>query len=391
MLELVSALMLAASQPGACSQAGADRMEATRHLLEGRALSGLQIVTEGEAEDCPLSRPVRGHLLAHLGDWRNARRVSPQVEYAVSCTPAEDLGGTRARPALAEIRRAARDHQWILINESHVQPADRAFAWLAAEALYEEGFRRLAIEDLTPAHPRITARGYVAIGDGADVIEPQFALFIERALALGYELVAYEAIGGDRGRSAVERRQAENLVSQVGDSQAGVLVFAGAGHVREDVPANGLESMAVWLERLSGQPVFTVSQDACAPVDHDRDAFVVLEEDRPGASFDLIVRVSDAGEPVWPEAVGLHPVSPPHIPQAAARGLAVMELIYPDRIEGAAPADRVLLRDGTPVRELYARPGRYGLVFESAGGERINVGDIEISGCNQSTSECDGG
>jgi hypothetical protein len=378
MFEWLVAAALGAVEPAVCEGAGAVRMAATRSLIEGRPVEGLSTILESDLRDCPLLGPVTGQLYAHLGDWESAARYAIAPQRRSRCATQGGSSQSDGFPAIDALVRRSAERNWVIVNESHFLSSERAFMWLAAEALHEVGFRYLAVEDLTPAYPRMVARGYVSIGDGADVIEPQFALFLERAMALGYELVAYEAVGGDMRPAERERGQARNLAARINDPDRRVLVFAGAGHGRKDFVEgeDAFPLMAYWLAEETGEDPLSVAQDACPLLDRASSPFVVLPGDEPEPAFDLIVR--NPRGPEWTASIGLKRVLPPTPPEAFLAGLASVELAYLERAADAAPADRVLLRDGVPVRDLYALPGRYRVVFRHADGDIEVLGAVDV-------------
>lgn len=138
--------------------------------------------------------------------------------------------------AVARLTAAVRDRRLVLINESHHRPHSRLLTLALLPALYEAGFRYLAVEALAEADAEgLNARGYPETQSSGYVREPVFGELLRRALQLGYTVVPYEAVGA---RSPVERetRQFEQLKARTFDRDpaARVLVHAGYAHVYED-------------------------------------------------------------------------------------------------------------------------------------------------------------
>ena len=183
-------------------------------------------------------------------------------------------------------------------------PAPDSVAWLTAEDLVREGFRRSRVVMMNEAHSgerrcirtrtvgrRILPAAWEA---GARVLllealgppagpppgtespylrQPEMALLIDAARRLGFALAGYEAeidrapLELLRDTTAMpftnwrERRQAENLIAQVNaaPATAGVLVWSGNSHLRR-TPVEDWSPMGWWYERLGATPAFVIDQ-----------------------------------------------------------------------------------------------------------------------------------
>lgn len=101
--------------------------------------------------------------------------------------------GTRSVPALAYIEERARDHRFVMVNERHHVSTDRLLTLALLRPLYEQGFRYLAAEALSPRATRIGVRGYPVRKDGTSYInDAVFGELLREAVTLGYQIVAYE-------------------------------------------------------------------------------------------------------------------------------------------------------------------------------------------------------
>lgn len=171
--------------------------------------------------------------------------------------PQRVAGGTRSfdvSPATEVVLRQAATTPFVLFNESHVQPKGRYWLRSLLPALYQQGFRYLALEALGD-DTELQRRGYPTLSSGFYLREPQLANLVRDALALGFTVIPYDAMSADR-----EHDQAQNLLrrSRAQDPQAKVVVLAGFGHIDERVGTH--KSMAIWLKELSGVDPLTVNQ-----------------------------------------------------------------------------------------------------------------------------------
>lgn len=160
-------------------------------------------------------------------------------------------------PAQTAILAQTRQRQLVLFNEEHTQPRGRWLVGSLLPALYQQGFRYLALEALnTDDSVGVRQRGYPVASSGFYTNEPHFGNLIRQARALGFRVVGYDAMSADR-----ERDEARNLlaVTLKTNPQARVVVLAGHGHISEAGEGAG-KHMAQWLHELSGIDPLTIDQ-----------------------------------------------------------------------------------------------------------------------------------
>jgi len=158
-------------------------------------------------------------------------------------------------PARDTILAQTKHRQLVMFNEEHTQPRGRWLVGSLLPALYQQGFRYLALEGLEAADSAgLRQRGYPVATSGFYTNEPHFGNLIRQARQLGFHLVAYEAMSAER-----ERDQARNLLAiTLGPHpQARVVVLAGHSHINENSTA---QSMAAWVRKLSGIDPLTIEQ-----------------------------------------------------------------------------------------------------------------------------------
>ena len=190
-------------------------------------------------------------------DSARAYMYRPTPRAAVPPTVRQDLDHLpqlRRTPAAPEVIRRAAAHHFLLLNEAHTQPEGRYFAGTLLPGLWAVGYRYLAVEALAE-DSLLQHRGFPTLTSGFYTREPTLATLLREALALGFQLVAYDALSPDR-----EQAQARNLLAKTSarDSAARVVVLAGHGHIDEGKLAG--KSFAQWLHALTQQKPLTVSQ-----------------------------------------------------------------------------------------------------------------------------------
>ena len=165
------------------------------------------------------------------------------------------------QPAAAAILAQTKQRRVVMFNEEHTQPRGRWLVGSLLPALYQQGFRYLALEALnTDDSTGVRQRGYPVASSGFYTNEPHFGNLIRQARQLGFRVVGYDALSSER-----ERDQARNLmaVSLVPDPTARVVVLAGHGHISEQGEGRN-KPMALWLHELSGIDPLTIEQTQLA-------------------------------------------------------------------------------------------------------------------------------
>ena len=210
-----------------------------------------------------MAENVLGNHRAALVDFDRQRPRWESGEYP-------DLPrGARSVPALAYIAERAASHRFVMVNERHHVSADRLLTLALLRPLYEQGFRYLAAEALTPRMTGIGVRGYPVRQDGSSYVDdPVFGELLREAVALGFQIVPYEQ-HEDQG-PPMERMndqqvrdywQANNLITGTleRDPEAKVLVHCGYSHLHE-VVSSRWTPMAHYFTEATGLDPLTVDQ-----------------------------------------------------------------------------------------------------------------------------------
>jgi hypothetical protein len=277
-------------------------------------------------------------------------------------------------PATAEVLRQTAATSLVLFNENHVQPKGRYWLRTLLPALYQQGFRYLALEALGD-DANLPQRGYPTLGSGFYLREPQLANLVREALALGFTLVPYDTMADDR-----EQGQAQNLWrrSLGQDPQAKVVVLAGFGHIDERVGSG--KSMARWLHELSGINPLTINQtdlETLAPATGEEGVFLAREHDaappiRHYMTNDIYVinnlNIKDKGNG---NGVGTtQPVAISVPADSLVRDQSFALLVYARAEYRAVPNPvPVWVHIGKASRQrAFLRPGQYVTVAKNSGG-----------------------
>jgi hypothetical protein len=129
----------------------------------------------------------------------------------------------------------------IMINEAHSRGQNRAFVRSLLPALYQRGFRCLAVETLDYKDTLVNQRKYPLQTSGYYSREPAFGQLLREASAMGFELLAYEdttaQLVTDNYMDNLNKReqvQAENIFAYHQKHPGRkILVLAGHGHIEK--------------------------------------------------------------------------------------------------------------------------------------------------------------
>ena len=258
-------------------------------------------------------RQMRAQLESFAGNnaqalvyWdRNYRRRSDDAEVA---DPAQGVvREIKAESAVAYVAERSSDQQIIMINERHHVSSDRLLTLSLLDPLYRQGFRYFAVEAVWPGDD-INQRGYPTKNTGYYVRDVVLAEMLRHAIALGYEIVAYEIEDWQKdtpdSRSKQARRdywQARNLLDRTlaKDPEAKVLVHCGWGHLQEQATASW-EPMAHFVHEIAGIDPLTVDQTRLG--ERSEPGFehpLRVEAERQGlAGVDPVILLTEDGDPI---------------------------------------------------------------------------------------------
>ncbi len=366
-----------------------------------RALDA-EVAAQGEL----LRQVVALHAMKHATELSNYAEalafgdLTPPYSLPVSEELAIALEQSEPQDAVEAIVRLAEDEVLVLVNEAHHVPQHRALTLELLHALREQGFTHFAAETISDKDTELAERGYPSSATGAYVDEPLCADLVRTALALGYEIVAYESLGADR-----ELGQATNLLARTLeiDEHARVLVHAGYAHINETGEVAGSRAMAGRVKEITGIDPLTIDQTLMTEhserrLEHplyrriledlelERPTIFVGEKGRawtaePGVR-DVTVfsprSVLEHGRPTWLRMNGLR--GPFLLPDDVLQGNdAVQVEVWPEQEpDGAVPIDRVEVRAGDGPKALMLASGRYRMEVRSVEDEVLSRTTIEL-------------
>ena len=291
----------------------------------------------------------------------------------------------------------ARRRQIVMLNETHHHVQHRAFVRQLLAPFYRAGYRYLGLEALSQYDSLLNERGYPTLKSGYYLREPQMANLVRDALAMGFEVFAYEATERETERDLEQAQNIQKILDK--DPEARMLVLCGFHHLTEppvDPSTNRGKTrwMAGWVKERTGIDPFTVNQavlsewgtpEMAAP--YYREIF----ENGP------TLFVNDEGDLFnGPEGTDLFDALLYHPPTSYVSNRprwllwdkqarlyepdqSAITIRYPVMLRAyrqeemteslLVPVDILLLDDPADESALVLRPGRYVLVVENAAGD----------------------
>ncbi|MFT4664041.1 MAG: outer membrane protein OmpA-like peptidoglycan-associated protein [Polaribacter sp.] len=195
-------------------------------------------------------------------------------------------------PAADYLLKQTVDKKAVFFNEFAPNPQNRAFTTSLLKDLYEQGFRYLAIEALSPKETKLAKRGYPVLNSGRLIREPLFGDMVRQALKLGFTLYPFEptpteldkakrvvqkSVGGNLNKEQlnnISRKWAKALnISRIyqRNPEAKVLVYCSKSNLREDLEG-AQQNISGWLKKLSSVNPYTIDQatltEKCPEITH---------------------------------------------------------------------------------------------------------------------------
>lgn len=205
--------------------------------------------------------------LAFIGDYAGVQEIekieqfSPYTDSLQKAINKQGnpFAGASFKEAKSYILAKTKNSQVVMINEAHEKPQHRVFTASLLEDLYQQGFRYLAMETLSP-FPNASLR-QVNMLLGHYTCEPLAGELVRKALELGYTLVAYEDSSATHTVNQREYTQAQKIYQILEkEPKAKILVHAGQGHVEEGAGSDGRIPMAAYFKIIAGIDPLTIDQ-----------------------------------------------------------------------------------------------------------------------------------
>lgn len=323
-----------------------------------------------------------------LADWTATEADLAAIERA------------EARDALDEIAKRAAATRIVILNEHHMFPRSRAFAYQLAKRLRPLGYDVLAVETFsnnpdsayTEAQlTRMVVDGYPRQNNGFYTADPVFGGFVRGALALGYRPAAYETTNyekiddPDASIARREQDQFDNLVKVLARyPQSKILIYVGFSHAaKAPIGPAGRQSlwMAARLKAMTGIDPLTIDQSTfmaaslarsdspiftAAQAKAQRRSVALFDGDQPLAvghpagAIDLVVvhplTPVRRGRPGWLYDLERAPRRAPRTLKPATGAILVKAYAAGDA-DDAVPLDQVFWSAGQSAPTLLLPPG----------------------------------
>lgn len=142
-----------------------------------------------------------------------------------------DYNNYESSDAIKALVDEASSRQILMINEAHHIAQHRVLTFEMLEALWDIGYRYLALEALDAG--AFPFEGPLNEKSGVYTNEPMFAYMIKRARAIGFQLISYDA-----GGSEIDEREkvaAHTIIKRIfeNDEDAKVIIHVGYSHIDE--------------------------------------------------------------------------------------------------------------------------------------------------------------
>ena len=340
---------------------------------------------EKELADGEITPSRAGILYSLIGDYHQSASFSDiPVSWGVDTM---GLYHNHTREALPYIIDQAKNHRIVIISENHLRPQHRIFADEIISALSVEGYHHLGLETFAPL-PKSTnlmdvdlmKRGYPLDSPltGTYTLEPQMGQLVRNAIALGYQLFAYERSEKIKGKDRDEI-QADNIIRYLeAHPSAKIIILCGFHHAIESDLIKRKESrwMARYIKQKTGIDPLTIYQDNFTEKFSENEHSILdsMRISTPSILVDMNnnpLHISDQvdieivhprttykdGRPVW-----LYRDSTMHSYQAKLESDATYPIIvsaYPIEEKGGVPVDRIELKHKYSRKALVLKEGRY--------------------------------
>jgi hypothetical protein len=288
---LAAAIALGGSLSLAAPPDSAAQLQAAQvHLYHGRYFAALRLLQDdrfdrASNEDAGTARRFRlqslSAVLGALGQYRRAQGtynesfdpLGPGTIPQLSPTQIQFVERTRVRPAEELILQAVKNHQIVILNETHCQPEHRAFGMRLVPKLAALGVTHFGLEyGDQEALDRARRSGRVMPELDYYGFEPQRANLLRAVLTSGMKPVAFDVSSlktewfktdselRERGL-ARDEAMARNIRDRIlrDNPKAKVFIWVGMGHAYK-VPIGGESYMAKRLWQRTGIEPFTIDQ-----------------------------------------------------------------------------------------------------------------------------------
>lgn len=223
---------------------------------------------------------IASHKLLQIGQYQKVNSINDlALNWGLDSLAHEELKlleQFRFVDAYQEILDQAKEHEMLIITESHTKPNHRVFISQLLKGLYKIGYRAIGLENIQAKHKstngalldsQMVARGYPLLSgiSGIYTSESHYANIIRQATAIGFDVFAYERNGSSDAER--DQQQAEHILQYREDHpNQKIICYGGWYHAIEaPIKKRGKEGdfwMAYELKLLSQLDPLTVYLDA---------------------------------------------------------------------------------------------------------------------------------
>jgi hypothetical protein len=232
---------------------------------------------EQELKAGKLSHSSASYYFTYIGNYKKAiEHYALPLDWGLdTLTSADSMAFLNYRPvnAFDYLSERIADERIVIISEAHQMPQHRVFTAALLNILYENGFRHLGLETITPGSGDSTQflrdtflqeRGYPLNSPltGYYTREPQMGNLVREALRSGFTLFGYERTSKNTER---DLQQAMNIKRYLqAHPNEKIVIHCGWYHaIESDFPKRKKDHyMAYHLKNLTGINPLTIYQDA---------------------------------------------------------------------------------------------------------------------------------
>ncbi len=232
---------------------------------------------EDELKNNKLRESSASYYYTYIGEYEKAMMTYelPLAWGLDTLTYEDSLAFLKYHPinAYNYLAERTKEEQIVIISEAHQKPLHRVFTLNLLESLYENGYRYLGLETLTPnivdttqnlMDTLLNKRGYPlsSYTTGFYTREPQMGNLIRKAIDLGFELFAYEATSRKEDRDLQQAINIKKFLEKHPNQK--IIVHCGWYHaIESNYPKRKEDNyMAYHLKRLTDIDPLTIYQDA---------------------------------------------------------------------------------------------------------------------------------
>ena len=232
---------------------------------------------EKELAEETLRKTTAAYYYSYLGNYEQAlKHYELHLDWGLdSISTRDSIDFLQYQPVDAYdfLEEKTKEEQIVIISEAHHKPQHRIFTRKLLKSLYQNGFRYLGLETMSPSYgdttqflmdTQLSERGFPLNSPmtGYYTREPQMANLVRTALELGFEIFGYESTERKKER---DLQQAININRFIDAHPKGkVVIHCGWYHaIESDYPKRKSDNyMAYHLKRMTGIDPLTIYQDA---------------------------------------------------------------------------------------------------------------------------------